>query len=629
MARLSDSQTASRRTRAEAIAEHDGFEAALEAGALPTRLDLTLAEALVLGLLRQDVRKFITVFGHGSTALADVLRTYSAAGVVQVFAVRHETEAAHAATALRWVTGEKAAVVTSIGPGALQAMAGSLVASSDGVGVWHIYGDETTQDEGPNMQQIPRAEQGLFLRLASTMGPAYTMHTPAALPTALRRGLIAVDHPHRPGPFFLLLPLNTQPAILVDFNLRELPVGAPPRMGVAATGYEQVADVLLAATRVVIKVGGGATGCGESLARLAELVDGVFVTSPVSTGIVPSSHPRQLTVGGSKGSLSGNFAMEHADTLLVVGSRAVCQSDSSRTGYPLVQHVVNINTDVDAAMHYSDTTALVGDAGPTLDRLIEVISERAVTPNPQPSTWLRMCQSQRADWEAFKSARLTHPTLRDDVWGREVLTQPAAIHTVLALAHARAAVTFFDAGDVQANGFQIAADEAEGLTITDGGASYMGFATSAVLASGLSDTEWQAVALTGDGSFTMNPQVLIDGVEHGANAVIVIFDNRRMAAISSLQQDQYGVDFATNDSVVVDYVGWAGAVSGVLALSGGYTIDSLSEAVTAGLDYEGLAVVHVPVYFGPDELGGLGAYGNWNVGNWVDDTQRLRHDIGL
>ena len=55
-----------------------------------------------------------------------MLRVYEAAGLVTTYPVRHETEASHAATALRWVTGEKAAVVTSIGPGALQAMAGSL-----------------------------------------------------------------------------------------------------------------------------------------------------------------------------------------------------------------------------------------------------------------------------------------------------------------------------------------------------------------------------------------------------------------------------------------------------------------------------------------------------------------------
>ncbi|MBB6182485.1 hypothetical protein HNQ75_004474 [Rhizobium flavum] len=38
--------------------------------------------------------------------------------------------------------------------------------------------------------------------------------------------------------------------------------------------------------------------------------------------------------------------------------------------------------------------------------------------------------------------------------------------------------------------------------------------------------------------------------------------------------------------------------------------------------WPGLSLVHVPVYFGDDPAVGLGAYGRWNVGNWVDDVQR-------
>ena len=109
------------------------------------------------------------------------------------------------------------------------------------------------------------------------------------------------------------------------------------------------------------------------------------------------------------------------------------------------------------------------------------------------SPWLRECRDKRAEWEAFKAERFAHPTLFDEVWH-------------------------------------------EGATITDGGASYMGFATSAVLATALGQEPWRAVALTGDSSFTMNPAVLIDGIEHGATGVIVVFDNRRIGAVSSLQR---------------------------------------------------------------------------------------------
>lgn len=623
-----------RAARARQIAEAGGIEAALAAGALPRRVTVTLSEAVVLGLLRQDVRRFVVVLGHGSTEIGEVLRVYESAGLLRTYPVRHETEASHAATALRWVTGEKAAVVTSIGPGALQAMAGSIVAASDGVGVWHLYGDETTEDEGPNMQQIPRPEQGLFLRLTSVMGAAYSLHTPRALPAALRRGLNVVDHPYRPAPFYLLLPINTQPMLIEDFNLDELPSGMPPRLGPAAAPqpYRDIARRLLDAERVMIKAGGGAQGCRHELEQLAELADGVFVMSPISLGAVPSSHPRQMMVGGSKGSLSGNFAMEHADLLVVVGSRSVCQADCSRTGYPRVKHVININADLDAATHYNQTTALVGDARLTLEALIGALRAEIAARGPErgePSAWLMECQQARRAWEAVKQARLDRPVIFDRAWGRAVLTQPAAVHTVAEWAAQAEAVTFFDAGTVQAVGFQISTQESEGTSFTDSGASYMGFAASAVLATALSGKDWYAVALSGDGSFTMNPQVLIDGVAHGAKGCIVVLDNRRMAAISSLQIDQYGADHATHDGVAVDYVAWAEAVEGVTAFHGGYSRDSLRAALSQARAGGGLTLVHVPVYYGDDPMGGFPSYGRWNVGNWVADTQNLRHEIGL
>ena len=119
-------------------------------------------------------------------------------------------------------TARSPAVVTSIGPGALQAFAGSLAAASNGVGVYHIYGDETTFGEGYNMQQVPKEEQGLFGQMTAIMGRSYVLHTPEALRDALRRGALTVNHPYRAGPFYLLLPLNTQPARLT-LNLAALP----------------------------------------------------------------------------------------------------------------------------------------------------------------------------------------------------------------------------------------------------------------------------------------------------------------------------------------------------------------------------------------------------------------------
>src|SRR5690348_7476431 len=210
------------RRRARAIAEAGGLEQALAAG-LPKLVGCSLSEALVLGLFKQGVRKYFAIFGHGSTDLGNVLRIYEEEGVTRTINCRNEVEMAHAATALRWQYGELSAVITSIGPGAMQAFAGSLASASNGIGVYHIYGDETTFGEGYNMQQVPKEEQGLFGRMTAVMGQSYVLHTPEAVRDALRRGALCVNHPYRSGPYYLLLPLNTQPARLT-VNLAALPV---------------------------------------------------------------------------------------------------------------------------------------------------------------------------------------------------------------------------------------------------------------------------------------------------------------------------------------------------------------------------------------------------------------------
>lgn len=610
---------------AELTRQRREHAAAYQTGSLPLRLDLSLSEALVLGLLRQGVKKYFAVFGHGSTEIGEVLRVYQEAGLLSVYAVRSEIEASHAAAALRWVTGEKAAVVTSIGPGALQALAASLVPASDGIGVWYLFGDETSEDEGFNMQQIPKHEQGLFLQLAASMGRAYSLHTPLALPTALQRGAGTVDHPTRPGPFYLLLPMNTQAAWLPDFNLDELPEVHAVELGAAEGDYETAAAWVREAERVLVKVGGGGRNAGPELVKLLEYSGGVLVHTPLASGCVPYAHPRNMTVGGSKGSLPGNYAMENADLLIAVGTRAVCQSDCSRTGYPKVKRVVNINADVDDATHYNHTLALVGDVRRTLKKLNQALGPVRAG----KADWLAACAEKKMAWLAFKQQRMLTPVLHDDYWGGPVLTQPAAIRIAADWAKRRGAVCFFDAGDVQANGFQIVEDERPGQTFTDTGASYMGFAASALLATAAASKPFYGLALTGDGSFTMNPQILIDGAEHGARGCILLLDNGRMGAITGLQHDQYGQGFATWNTLKVDYLAWARAVPGLLTLDGGRTLESLAAALEQAGRHAGLTLIHVPVYFGPDPLGGMGVYGRWNVGNWCEDVQKMRHEIGL
>lgn len=617
-----DLATDSPQARAAAIAEAGSIDAALAAGTLPAIVTVPLVEAIVLGLLRQGVRKYLAIFGHGNTALAEVLRLYEAAGVTRAWQFRNEIAMAHAATQLSWQYGEVAAVVTSIGPGALQAFAGSLAAASNGVGVYHIYGDETTHGEGYNMQQVPKPEQGNFGRLTAVMGRSHVLHTPESIREALRRGAATVRHPYKAGPFFLLMPINTQPA-LVTINLSALPqaIDIPPVVAAEPATFAAAAERIGAHERIVIKVGGGGRRFAERIRTLAERINAVVVLSPGSLGVLPDGHALNMHVGGSKGSISGNHAMGGASLLIAIGTRAVCQSDCSGIGYPKVTEVINLNGDIDDLTHYANTLTLAGDIGASLDRLLEALESWGGKDDGARHAWLAECAGRKDEWARFRKARLEATPPIDQVWQRRVMTQPQAIRTALDFADEIGAVKLFDAGDVQANGFQIATDNRPFETFTETGASYMGYAASALMAAALTDRPTYPIAFSGDGSFMMNPQILLDAVEHGLRATLIIFDNRRMAAISSLQQAQYGVEFRTGDSVAVDYQRMASAFPGVLALSGGDTPDEFRMALADAHAHDGLAVIHVAVYGGDDPVGGLGVYGSWNVGNWVTEVE--------
>jgi 3D-(3,5/4)-trihydroxycyclohexane-1,2-dione acylhydrolase (decyclizing) len=612
------------------LAQHGTIAAAVEAGAMEKLQDLTLSEALVLGLHNQGVRKYVGILGHGTTDIGEVLRVYEAAGLVRMWNVRHETAAAHAATALKMQTGETAAVITSIGPGAMHAYAGSLCAASNGVGVYHIYGDETTHDEGFNMQQVAKDEQGLFLRMCAVMGNAYALGEPWSVFAALRRGAIHVARPWS-GPFFLLAPMNIQPVVMTGCNLLELPAAArTPRVVCDdAAVYAEATALARAARRVCIKVGRGARGCGREVVELAGLLDAGIVGGADCAGIVPYSEPRYMSVGGSKGSISGNFCMNEGDLVVVVGARAVCQWDCSGTAWRSARHIINFNVEPQHAGHYNCSVPIVGDARDNLRRWIDALKAEGFQPADRGSSWTETLSAKRAAWEAFKQARYDAPTLDDPLWSGPVLTQPAAIKIACDFAAEVGAVKFFDAGDVQANGFQIVTDEVEGLTFSDTGSSFMGFAGSALLSGALRDQAPYAIAFCGDASFTMNPQILVDGANHRVRGCVLVFDNRGMTSIAGLQRAQYGEEYRTRDGLPVDYVAWANGVRGVRGLEGGRTPQALREALATAHAYDGLSLIHIPVYSGADELGGLDAFGDWNVGNWCERVQADHHRIGL
>ena len=151
-----------------------------------------------------------------------------------------------------------------IGPGALQAMAASIVSSSNGIGVHHIYGDETTHGEGYNMQQVPKREQGMFGQITAFMGSSYTLHTPQAFVKRFEGEPQGFSILQRQAPLFE--PTHQYTACKSTLRLDSLPERPQPFVPyLLSDALIKCAALISKTSQVAIKAGGGSRKAAEAL----------------------------------------------------------------------------------------------------------------------------------------------------------------------------------------------------------------------------------------------------------------------------------------------------------------------------------------------------------------------------
>ena len=318
---------------------------------------------------------------------------------------------AHAATALRWQYGEIPAVVTSIGPGALQALAGSLAAASNGVGVYHIYGDETTFGEGYNMQQVPKEEQGLFGQMTAIMGRSYVLHTPegAARRAAPRRAHRQPSLPRR---------------AVLSAAAAQHPARAPAPQPRSAA---RAAEAGPARTGLRCAVRGGreadrrrAQGRHQGRRRHARPRRGGApprakppaprsCCRPARPACCPTRIAQNMHVGGSKGSISGNYAMAR--------SRA---ADRHRLARGVPGRLLRHRLQEGASRHQHQRRSRRRHPLQPHDWRSSATSRRSPSASPtglkppqaaaSKREWLAACAAKKAEWAAYKRARFEAAT---------------------------------------------------------------------------------------------------------------------------------------------------------------------------------------------------------------------------
>lgn len=323
----------------------------------------TVADLMVATLKASGVRRMYGVPGDSLNGLTDALRRD---GGITWQHVRHEEAAAFAAAGEAAVTGELAVCAGSCGPGNLHLINGLFDANRSRVPVLAIAAQIPRDEIGSGYFQETHPQELFRECSVYTELVSVPSQLPQVLATAMRsalsRGGVAVVVV--PGEVFLA----DAPAEAEPLSIR--PVTPLVRPDDAA--LDAAAAVLNAAERVTILAGAGCAGAHDRLLAVAEALQAPVVHAFRGKEFVEYDNPYDVGMTGLIGFSSGYRAMEHCDTLLMLGT-----DFPYRQFYPEGVPVVQVDVRGEQiGRRVPVEVPLVGTVGDTVDALLPRITAK-------------------------------------------------------------------------------------------------------------------------------------------------------------------------------------------------------------------------------------------------------------
>src|SRR5580700_10731313 len=323
---------------------------------------------------------------------------------IRTIMVRQERIGLHMCDAVAKVSsGDKIGVfVMQHGPGTENAFGG--VAQS--------YGDSCPVVVLPagyarNINQVhPNFNAALNFRHVTKSSEQVTVAE--ATVEALRRAYTMVKN-GRPGPVLVEFPTDILRSEIPDELVAEYTKAPVLKSGPDPQSVSKIAEALVAAQRPIIHVGQGVhyAKAWPQLKALAELLESPVMTTLGGKSAFPESHPLSLGSGGiGIGEHLWHF-LNAADTVFGIGCSFT--RTSFGTGMPKGKKIIHatldpyaINKDIPVDL------AAVGDAGLTLDALLEEVKDRLKgKQRDRFASVTREIKSHRDEWLSKWKHRLT------------------------------------------------------------------------------------------------------------------------------------------------------------------------------------------------------------------------------
>jgi acetolactate synthase I/II/III large subunit len=503
---------------------------------------LRVADYIAHLLADDGVEHVFMVTGGGAMHLNDALGREPR--LTTVF-THHEQSCAMAAESYARLSGRPAVVNVTSGPGGINALNGVFGAYVDSIPMVIVSGQvkrETliTSYDLP-LRQLGDQEVNIVAMASPVCKSATLLDDPDETRFVVERALWLARH-GRPGPVWVDVPIDVQSALIAPETQRgfdpssdgpaaDLPAETGALVGdqLAETLRNAVAH-LASAKRPVVLAGAGVrlSGAHEAFLRVIEKWQVPVVTGWNAHDALWNDHPLYVGRPGSIGDRGGNFAVQNADFLLVLGSRLnVRQVSYNWDSFARAAYIVMI--DIDRAELSKPTLSI--DLPIHADLVDALRHLEGIEHQPQPDHHLYL------EWCLERQNR--YPVVLPEYWKIEEPVNPYCFVQSL--------FAELDEGDIVVTGdgtacvvtFQAADLKRDQRLYTNSGCASMGYDLPAAIGAYYASGQRRVICLAGDGSIMLNLQDLQTIVGNQLPIKLIVLNNNGYSSIRQTQQNYF------------------------------------------------------------------------------------------
>lgn len=353
---------------------------------------MKLSDYVVDFLIRREINEIFTVSGGG---IAHLLDSIGKNPEMRYYCNYHEQACAIAAEGYARITGKMGALLVTVGPGAVNALAGIVGAWYDSIPVLVISGQvrsdiiadyDKVRQKGPQEGNVIEMARPVTKYVVSVRDPQrirYELEKACHLATSGRK-----------GPVWVEIPFDIQGVEIDSENLPGfVPDPTPTEAASIGADAQRLLDAIYAAKRPLIVAGNGVRlgRCEAQLLRLMEVLQIPAVVNCMSKDILPEDHPRYVGLFGTSGQRRANFAVQNADLVIVLGaSLSVTKLGFNYKGFAPKARKAVVNIDRGQVEHQAlqPDIPIVADLAPFMTELLRRASGSSYTPSLK---WLQAC----------------------------------------------------------------------------------------------------------------------------------------------------------------------------------------------------------------------------------------------